>query len=62
MNLPFTMPAFAAADAVRAFAPTYVYPYHYCGRDDGTQDPEEFATLVGDASEVKFGNWYGEAT
>jgi len=59
MNLPFTMPASAAADAVREFAPTYVYPYHYRGRDDGTQDPQEFATLVGDASEVKFGNWYG---
>ena len=26
MNLPFTMDAAAAADAVRAFAPTYVYP------------------------------------
>lgn len=59
MNLPFTMDAAAAADAVRAFAPTYVYPYHYRGRDDGTQDPQEFATLVGDAAEVKFGNWYG---
>ncbi len=59
MNLPFTMAASAAADAVREFAPTYVYPYHYRGRDDGTQDPQEFAALVGDASEVKFGNWYG---
>jgi len=59
MNLPFTMDASAAADAVREFAPSYVYPYHYRGRDDGTQDPQEFATLVGDAAEVKFGNWYG---
>lgn len=58
MNLPFTMDATAAADAVKAFAPTYVYPYHYRGRDGGTQDPAEFAALVGDASEVKMGNWY----
>ncbi len=58
MNLPFTMDSAAAADAVRAFAPTYVYPYHYRGRDDGSQDPVEFAGLVGDVSDVKMGNWY----
>lgn len=58
MNLPFTMDAAAAASAVQEFQPTYVYPYHYRGRDDGTQDPAEFAALVGDASEVKFGDWY----
>jgi L-ascorbate metabolism protein UlaG (beta-lactamase superfamily) len=58
MNLPFTMPASAAADAVRAFMPANVYPYHYRGRDGGTQDPAEFAKLVGDAAEVKLGNWY----
>ncbi len=60
MNLPFTMTAEAAASAVQEFQPTYVYPYHYRGRDDGTQDPQEFAALVGDASEVKFADWYGE--
>ncbi|SMX22618.1 MBL fold metallo-hydrolase [Boseongicola aestuarii] len=60
MNMPFTMSAEAAAEAVKAFAPTYVYPYHFRGRgEDGTQDPETFATLVGDASEVKIANWYG---
>ena len=58
MNLPFTMGAPAAAEAVTEFAPTYVYPYHFRGRDNGTQDPEEFATLVGDASEVRIGDWY----
>ena len=58
MNLPFTMDAAAAADAVREFGPSYVYPYHYRGRDDGTQDPAEFAALVGDAAEVKMGGWY----
>ena len=58
MNLPFTMDAKAAASAVAEFAPTYVYPYHYQGRDGGTQDPAEFAALVGDAVEVKMGDWY----
>ncbi|MEJ6395590.1 MBL fold metallo-hydrolase [Gymnodinialimonas sp. 2305UL16-5] len=58
MNLPFTMDAEAAADAVREFAPRVVYPYHYRGRDNGTQDPAEFAEMVGDASEVRLGPWY----
>ncbi|TMM55111.1 MBL fold metallo-hydrolase [Sulfitobacter sabulilitoris] len=58
MNLPFTMDAEAAASAVAEFAPTFVYPYHYRGRDGGTQDPAEFAKMVGDAVEVKMGNWY----
>lgn len=58
MNLPFTMDAESAASAVQEFAPTYVYPYHYRGRDGGTQDPEAFAEMVGDASEVMMGEWY----
>ncbi|EPX86892.1 MBL fold metallo-hydrolase [Salipiger mucosus] len=60
MNLPFTQTAQQAADAVKAFKPSYVYPYHYRGRDGGTQDPEEFASLVGDAATVKMGGWYEE--
>lgn len=60
MNLPFTMDVEAAASAVAEFAPRYVYPYHYRGRDNGTQDPAEFAGLMGDAVEVKLGNWYGQ--
>lgn len=59
MNLPFTMDANAAASAVSEFAPSYVYPYHYRGRDGGTQDPETFAKMVSGDTEVKFGNWYG---
>lgn len=59
MNLPFTMDAAAAASAVSEFAPTYVYPYHYRGRDDGTQDPAEFAQMVEGDIEVKMGDWYG---
>ncbi|MCX7560434.1 MBL fold metallo-hydrolase [Sulfitobacter sp. F26204] len=58
MNLPFTMDANAAASAVSEFAPTYVYPYHYRGRDGGTQDPESFAKMIGGETEVKLGNWY----
>ncbi|MFD1343496.1 MBL fold metallo-hydrolase [Litorisediminicola beolgyonensis] len=58
MNLPFTQTAEQAAEAVKTFKPAYVYPYHYRGRDGGTQDPEEFASLVGDAAEVKLVDWY----
>ncbi|GLQ25482.1 MBL fold metallo-hydrolase [Sulfitobacter pacificus] len=59
MNLPFTMDSNAAASAVSEFAPSYVYPYHYRGRDGGTQDPQSFAKMVSGETEVKFGNWYG---
>ena len=59
MNLPFTMTAERAASAVTEFKPRFVYPYHYRGRDDGTQDPQAFAEMVGDAAEVKLHDWYG---
>ena len=59
MNLPFTMDAKAAANAVAEFKPKTVYPYHYRGKDGGTQDPAEFAKLVADASDVKMAAWYG---
>ena len=58
MNLPFTMDAEAAADAVSDFKPTYCYPYHFCGRDDGTLDPADFAVAVNEAVQVKLGGWY----
>ena len=58
MNLPFTMASDAAASAVAEFKPTYVYPYHYRGRDGGTQNPEEFAAQVGDAATVRLVDWY----
>ena len=60
LNLPFTMSAEAAAEAVSEFAPKYIYPYHYHyrGRDNGTQDPAEFAGMVKGAIETKYGNWY----
>ena len=59
MNLPFTMDIDAAASAVAEFKPKHVYPYHYRGKDGGTQDPVAFAKLIGDAVNVKLGNWYG---
>lgn len=62
MNLPYTMTAESAADAVLEFEPAIVYPYHYRGKDGGTQDPEEFARLVREGSddiEVRIGDWYG---
>lgn len=59
MNLPFTMDAEAAASAVSEFGPKYVYPYHYRGRDGGTQDPAAFADMVEGGVEVKLHDWYG---
>jgi len=61
MNLPFTMTAEQAADAVAEFAPAMAIPYHYRGRDGGTQDPEVFAKMLSEAggtTEVKLHDWY----
>lgn len=61
MNLPFTMTAEQAAEAVAAFAPGFVMPYHYRGRDGGTQDPEAFAKMLeaaGAETEVTIYDWY----
>jgi L-ascorbate metabolism protein UlaG (beta-lactamase superfamily) len=54
-NLPYTMTEDQAASAVREFAPTVVYPYHYRG-----SDVAEFARLVGTGSgiEVRLREWY----
>ena len=56
MNLPFTMDVNHAADAVLAFKPKIVYPYHYRG-----QDTNAFKNLVvaGDKNiDVRLRNWY----
>ena len=45
MNLPYTMPAEKAADAVLEFAPAQVYPYHY-RQKDGFGDVEKFKEIV----------------
>ncbi|WP_420593241.1 MBL fold metallo-hydrolase [Robiginitalea biformata] len=45
MNLPYTMPVESAANAVLAFAPERVYPYHYRGNPD-VSDTGKFRELV----------------
>ena len=54
MNLPYTMPPDEAADAVRAFHPKVVYPYHYRGSD--LQVFEK--ALEGSGVQVKLLDWY----
>ena len=53
MNLPYTMDVEHAADAVKAFKPGAVFPYHY-----RESDVNKFKTLVGDASDVRLLKWY----
>jgi L-ascorbate metabolism protein UlaG (beta-lactamase superfamily) len=53
MNLPYTMDVEHAADAVKAFKPKVVYPYHY-----GDSDVNKFRSLVGDAADVRLLAWY----
>ncbi len=63
MNLPYTMPVEQAAEAVLAFKPTSVYPYHYRGNPD-VSDVAQFAALVsaGDANiEIVQLDWYPNA-
>jgi L-ascorbate metabolism protein UlaG (beta-lactamase superfamily) len=56
MNLPFTMTPQAAADAVRAFHPAVVFPYHYRG-----QDTAIFAkALEGTGIDVRLRDWYAK--
>jgi L-ascorbate metabolism protein UlaG (beta-lactamase superfamily) len=56
MNLPYTMTPLAAADAVRAFHPAVVYPYHYRG-----QDTAVFAkALEGTGIDVRLRDWYAK--
>ncbi len=54
MNLPYTMTPQAAAEAVRAFRPKVVYPYHYRGSD--LQVFEK--ALAGSGVEVRLRDWY----
>lgn len=60
MNLPYTMDVEQAADAVLAFKPKKVYPYHYRGQD-GLADVERFRDLVTAGNkdiEVVLLEWY----
>lgn len=58
MNLPYTMTAEDAADAVKAFKPKVVIPYHYRG-----QDLQKFASaLKGTGIEVRILDLYSNMT
>jgi len=62
MNLPYTMDVDKAADAVLAFKPKKVIPYHYRGKN-GLSDVEKFKKLVNDGNkeiQVELMNWYPE--
>jgi len=54
MNLPYTMPPEEAAEAVRAFKPKVVYPYHYRGSDVKAFE----SALAGSGVQVKLLDWY----
>ena len=63
MNLPYTMDVNEAADAVLAFKPKIVYPFHYRGTN-GLSDVNAFKAKVeaGDKNiEVRLRNWYPAA-
>jgi L-ascorbate metabolism protein UlaG (beta-lactamase superfamily) len=60
MNLPYTMDVNEAADAVLAFKPHIVYPYHYRGQG-GFSDVAAFKSKVEAGNkqiEVRLRNWY----
>jgi L-ascorbate metabolism protein UlaG (beta-lactamase superfamily) len=54
MNLPYTMPPDEAADAVKAFHPKIVIPYHYRGSDLSVFQKG----LEGTGIEVRLLDWY----
>lgn len=54
MNPPYTMSPQQAAEAVRAFKPKVVYPYHFRGSDVKAFE----AALAGSGVEVRIRNWY----
>jgi L-ascorbate metabolism protein UlaG (beta-lactamase superfamily) len=54
MNLPYTMPPEEAADAVKAFHPKIVIPYHYRGSDLTVFQK----ALQGSGIEVRVLDWY----
>jgi L-ascorbate metabolism protein UlaG (beta-lactamase superfamily) len=55
MNLPYTMTPEEAADAVHAFHPKVVYPYHYKGSDTAAFKK----ALDGTGIDVRLIDWYG---
>lgn len=62
MNLPYTMDINEASEAVLAFKPRAVYPYHYRGQN-GLSDIEGFKKMVNDKDksiDVRLRNWYAQ--
>jgi L-ascorbate metabolism protein UlaG (beta-lactamase superfamily) len=57
MNLPYTMPPEEAAQAVKAFHPKVVIPYHYRGNPPVDLNVFKKA-LAGTGIEVRLLNWY----
>ncbi len=56
MNLPYTMTPQEAAEAVKAFNPKIVYPYHYRG-----SDVTAFASALKDTGiDVRLRDWYAQ--
>ena len=63
MNMPYTMDVDQAADAVLAFKPAIVYPFHYRGGGGKFSDVEKFKELVNQGNknmEVRLIQWYPE--
>ncbi|QIL74943.1 MBL fold metallo-hydrolase [Hymenobacter sp. HDW8] len=63
MNLPYTMDITQAAQAVLAFRPGVVYPYHYRG-ENGLSDVKGFKQAVNAANpkiDVRLRDWYPAA-
>ncbi|WKN29713.1 MBL fold metallo-hydrolase [Porifericola rhodea] len=61
MNLPYTMDINQAADAVLAFKPAIVYPFHFRGGGGKFSDVESFKKMVNaknDQIEVRLRKWY----
>lgn len=56
MNLPYTMPPDEAAEAVKAFHPKVVYPYHYRGSDLKVFEKD----LEGSGIDVRIRDWYAK--
>jgi L-ascorbate metabolism protein UlaG (beta-lactamase superfamily) len=58
MNLPYTMPPDEAADAVKAFHPKIVIPYHFHGSDLKVFED----ALKGTGIEVRLLDWYPKSS
>lgn len=60
MNLPFTMSVTDATNAVRAFRPKVVYPYHYRDQSGATTNAVSFKERLGTdlGIEVRLRKWY----